>query len=130
MSSMKYLYKSNLKGLALTNGKSFKKGDTIPVQVYELYISSRGQIGTNMQTVYYFGNEPTMEDVENVMLMPSTQQLILDKDFSISQETSTGTSETTSGSDGTLGELTNNKTVMWLGLIVVGYFAYKYYYKK
>ena len=128
MSSMKWVYKSNLKGLALTNGKSFKKGATIPVQVYKLYISSRGQIGTNMRTVYYFGSEPTMEDIKNEMTMPSSQNILLDKDFSISKETSTGTSDASTEAD--LDSMDNKKTIMWLGLVVLGYFAYKKFYKK
>ena len=53
-----------------------------------------------------------------------------DGDFELAKETSTGVSSTPSQSGGTMDALTNNKTVMWLGLIVVGYFAYKYYYKK
>ena len=50
---------------------------------------------------------------------------IFDKDFKVSQETSTGTSQASTSVEG----LTNNKTVMWLGIIVVGYFAYKQYKK-
>lgn len=126
MSLMKWTYTNNIKGLALKNGKSFKKGDSIPIQVYDFYVSSRGG-GTTTETVYYYGNEPTMEDIKNVMSMPSTQKLLLGGDFSISKETSTGTSDTPTETDL---PMDNKKTVMLLGLIVVGYFAYKYYNKK
>tara|TARA_R110001632_G_scaffold135483_2_gene250970 strand:- start:1173 stop:1562 length:390 start_codon:yes stop_codon:yes gene_type:complete len=129
MSAMTWTYKDNIRGVALTDGDSFKKGDSIPVQVYELYTSSRGG-GSSTTKVYYFGSEPTMEDIKNKMNMPMSQRLSIDKDFKVSQETSTGTSQASSESGGTMDALTNNKTVMWLGLIVVGYFAYKYYYKK
>jgi|TARA_R110000824_G_scaffold6362_1_gene29491 hypothetical protein len=124
MSAMTFTYLTNIKGVALVDGDGFKKGDSIPVQVYELYTSSRGG-GTSRSKNYYFGNEPTMEDIKNVMSMPRSQRLSIDKDFKVSQETSTGTSQASTSVEG----LTNNKTVMWLGIIVVGYFAYKQYKK-
>ena len=124
MSAMTWTYKDNIRGVALTDGDSFKKGDSIPVQVYELYTSSRGG-GSSTTKVYYFGSEPTMEDIKNKMNMPMSQRLSIDKDFKVSQETSTGTSQASTSVEG----LTNNKTVMWLGIIVVGYFAYKQYKK-
>ena len=64
------------------------------------------------------------------MRPPRTQQLLKGRTFELAKETSTGISPTTSETKGTVDELTNNKTVMWLGLIVVGYFAYKYFNKK
>ena len=121
MSAMKYTYKSNIQGVALKDGKNFKKGETIPVQVYEFYFSSRGG-GESRKKVYYFGNEPTMEDVQDVNRPPMSQELALDKDFKLTQETSTGVTPLED-------KMTNNKTIMWLGIIVLGYFAYKQYKK-
>jgi len=128
MSLMKWTYKDNIRGVALKNGDSFKKGDTIPIQVYRFYASSRGG-GTTEQTVYYYGNEPTLERIENVMAMPSSQKLFLKGDFDMVEENSTGVSPMPS-TDADVTEPSNNKTIMWLGLVVVGYFAYKYYNKK
>jgi len=125
MSAMTYTYLTNIKGLALVDGDGFKKGDSIPVQVYELYMSSRGG-GETRRKEYFFGNEPSIEAINNVYSRPMSQNISLDKDFKVSQETSTGTSQASTSVVG----LTNNKTVMWLGIIVVGYFAYKYYNKK
>lgn len=127
MSTMRWTFKKETRGVALIDSENFKKGDAIPVTVYELYTDSRGG-GSQTVDVYYYGNAP--KETEPTMRNPSGKQLQLGKTFEIAQETSTGVSATPSESDGTLGELTNNKTVMWLGLIVVGYFAYKYYNKK
>ena len=120
MSAMTYTYKSNIRGIALKDGKNFKKGETIPVQVYEIYISSRGG-GESRTKVYYFGNEPTLGEKKGVSI-PRSQELALDKDFQLTQETSTGVTPLED-------KMTNNKTIMWLGIIVLGYFAYKQYKK-
>ena len=129
MSTMRWTFKKETRGVALIDSKNFKKGDAIPVTVYELYMDSRGG-GSQTVDVYYYGDAPKGADSEPTMRQPSGKQLQLGKAFELAKETSTGVSATPSESNGTLGELTNNKTVMWLGLIVVGYFAYKYYYKK
>ena len=129
MSTMRWTFKKETRGVALTDGKMFKKGDAIPVIVYELYTDSRGG-GSDTVEVYYYGEAPKGADAEPTLRQPSGQQLQLGKEFELAKETSTGVSSTPSESGGTMDALTNNKTVMWLGLIVVGYFAYKYYYKK
>tara|TARA_R110000744_G_scaffold275939_1_gene388708 strand:+ start:591 stop:962 length:372 start_codon:yes stop_codon:yes gene_type:complete len=123
MSTIKWTYKDNIRGIALKDGSSFKKGDSIPVQVYDLYMDSRGG-NSSTRTVYYFGNEPTMEDKQNVMQMPKTAKLKIGDDFEIAQETSTGVS-----SLGDIKPISNNKTIMWLAVVVVGYFAYKKFKK-
>jgi len=129
MSTMRWTFKKETRGVALIDSKNFKKGDAIPVSVYELYTDSRGNPNGTTQIVYYYGNAPKGADSEPTMRPPSGKQLQLGKAFEIAQETSTGVSAT-SNENGAVEKLTNNKTVMWLGLIVVGYFAYKYYYKK
>ena len=129
MSTMRWTFKKETRGVALTDGKMFKKGDAIPVTIYELYMDSRGG-GSSTQERYYYGDAPEGADSEPTMRPPSGQELQLGKQFELAKETSTGVSSTPSESGGTMDALTNNKTVMWLGLIVVGYFAYKYYYKK
>jgi len=129
MSTMRWTFKKETRGVALTDGKMFKKGDAIPVTVYELYTDSRGG-GSQTVEVYYYGEAPKGADSEPTMRPPRTEQLQIGKTFELAKETSTGISPTTSETKGTVDELTNNKTVMWLGLIVVGYFAYKYFNKK
>ena len=129
MSTMRWTYKSNTRGVALVDGDNFKKGDVIPVTVYELYTDSRGG-GSQTVDVYYYGEAPIGADSEPTMRPPSGQQLQIGKTFELAEETSTGVSPNTSKSGGTIKELSNNKTVMWLGIIVVGYFAYKYFNKK
>ncbi len=130
MSTMRWTYKANTKGVALVDGQNFKKGDTISVKVYELYTDSRGNPQGSTTKVFYYGDAPKGADLKPTFQPPKGQKLTLDKTFELAKETSTGVSSTPSESNGTVGELTNNKTVMWLGLIVVGYFAYKYYNKK
>lgn len=132
MSTMRWTFKKETRGVALTDGKMFKKGDAIPVTIYELYTDSRGG-GSSTQEAYYYGDAPEGADSDPTTIIlrpPSGQQLQLGKEFELAKETSTGVSSTPSESGGTMDALTNNKTVMWLGIIVVGYFAYKYYYKK
>ena len=55
---------------------------------------------------------------------PKGQRLSVGKDFALTSEPETMPLKPVKEL------LSNNKTVMLLGLIVVGYFAYKYYYKK
>ena len=129
MSTMRWTFKKETRGVALADGKMFKKGDAIPVTVYDLYTDSRGGASQTVE-VYYYGEAPKGADSEPTMRPPRTQQLLKGRTFELAKETSTGISPTMSESNETVEELTNNKTVMWLGLIVVGYFAYKYYYKK
>ena len=42
MSTMRWTFKKETRGVALTDGKMFAKGDAIPVTIYELYMDSRG----------------------------------------------------------------------------------------
>lgn len=134
MSTMKWTYKSNTRGVALVDGKNFKKGEAIPVQVYEYYTDSRGNPQGNTTQVYYYGLAPMPEEAPAPppsMRPPKGEQIRLEKDFVLATENSTGVSAVKgNGSKKNEMGLTNNKTVMWLGLIVVGYFAYKYYNKK
>lgn len=117
MSIMKWTYKDNIKGVALKNGDSFKKGDTIPIQVYRLYTSSRGG-GSSEQTVYYYGNEPTLKRIENVMAMPSSQKLFLKGDFDKVEELLPANTEAPTIS-------VSNSDYLYVVLAVAGYFAYK-----
>jgi hypothetical protein len=129
MSTMRWTYKSNTQGVALVNGHNFKKGDVIPVTVYELYTNTKGGVSQTVD-VYYLGYTPEGADSEPTMRPPSGQQLQIGNTFELAEETSAGVSPKTSKSGGTIKELSNNKTVMWLGIIVVSYFAYKYFNKK
>lgn len=129
---MKWTYKNNTRGVALVDGQNFKKGDTIPVQVYELYIDSRGNPKGSTSKVFYYGLPPMPEEAPAPppsMRPPKSQKLTFEKDFVIAEENSTGVSPMPS-TDADATEPSNNKTIMWLGLIVVGYFAYKYINKK
>lgn len=123
MSTMRWTYKSQATGNALVDGQRFKKGQSIPIQVYELELDSRG--GTSSTTeVYYYGTSPVSEKGVTpppTLVRPDGQELFLGKDFEIVEKKP-------SKSEKKL--LSNNKTVMWLGIIVAGYFAYKYFTNK
>lgn len=122
MSTMRWTYKSQTTGTALVDGQNFKKGETIPIQVYELYTDSRGNPQGQTTTVYYYSNAPIPEEAPPPTLVrPDGQKLFLGKDFEIVEKKASKTAKEL---------LSNNKTVMWLGLIVVGYFAYQYYNKR
>ena len=132
MSTMRWTYLSNTNGVALVDGKNFKKGQAIPVQVYELYTDSRGNPQGSTTKVFYYGLPPMPEEAPAPppsMQRPKSQKLTFEKDFVMAEENSTGVSPMPS-SGGDVTEPSNNKTIMWLGLIVVGYFAYKFYNKK
>ena len=138
MSLMRWTYKNQTSGVALKEfqvpsvGKSLKivkVGEKIPIQVYELFTSGRGNPQGNTQTVYYYGNAPMPEEAPApppTLQSPSGKRLEIKKDFTFD------VLESNAMPKGRLKKenLSNNKTVMWLGLIVVGYFAYKYYNKK
>ena len=139
MSLMRWTYKQQMSGVALKEfqvpsvGKSLKVvkvGEKIPIQVYELFTSGRGNPQGQTTTVFYYGNAPMPEEAPAPppsLKMPSGKELFLQKDFKFDVLESNAMPK-----DKRLKKenLSNNKTVMWLGLIVVGYFAYKYYNKK
>lgn len=134
MSTMRWTYKSQetvtaLRDLQLPSvGKSLKivkKGDTLPVQVYELYIDSRGNPQGQTSMDYYYSSEPiSKKESKPTLTPPKGQRLSEGKDFTLTSEPETMPSKPVKEL------LSNNKTVMLLGLIVIGYFAYKYYNKK
>jgi len=120
MSTMRWTYKSNIQGVALTDGDNFKKGDTIPVQVYEFYVDSRGG-GSSTKTQYYYGRSPKPEEAPELppsYSPPRTTQLNLGKTFELKKETpiSVSTPE-------------NKKWILYVVLAVAGYFAYKKFKK-
>lgn len=139
MSTMKYTYigtrkakiLSDLKGGASTTGKPLDlKGKIVDVDEYDFTVSGRGNPqGTTTKTYFLESSR------ENSMGMPPTTQFpkfggnpfqeISIEDFEYVDEGSTMPSN-----DEDANEPSNNKTIMWLGLIVLGYFAYKYYNKK
>lgn len=113
MSAMKFTFKKSIKGYALKDGAiksgtqpKWKKGDEIPIQVYENYISSRGG-GTSIKDVYVYGKSrySSYNDA-------SGETLRLGKDFTLDM------ADVPKGLD-------NKKTVMYLLLLAVGYITYK-----
>ena len=138
MSLMRWTYKQQMSGVALKEfevpsiGKRLKivkVGEKIPIQVYELFTSGRGNPQGQTTTVFYYGNPPMPEEAPAPppsLKMPSGKELFLQKDFDFDVLDSIAMPKPQPVKE----RLSNNKTVMWLGLIVVGYFAYKYYNKK
>jgi len=138
MSLMRWTYKQQMSGVALKEfqvpsvGKSLKVvkvGEKIPIQVWELYSHSRGMPEAQITTEFHYGNAPMPEEAPApppTLQSPSGKRLEIKKDFTFD------VLESNAMPKGRLKKenLSNNKTVMWLGLIVVGYFAYKYYNKK
>jgi len=128
MSAMKFTFKKSIKGYALKDGavvsnlqpeginrrkddvSKWKKGDEIPIQVYENYISSKGG-GTSTTDVYVYGKSrySSYNDA-------SGETLRLGKDFTLDM------ADVPKGLD-------NKKTVMYLLLLAVGYIAYKQFKK-
>ena len=122
MSTMKWTYKSNIQGVALTDGDNFKKGDTIPVQVYEFYVDSRGG-GSSTKTQYYYGRSPKPEEAPELppsYSPPRTTQLNLGKTFELKKETPLSVSTP---------ENKDKKWILYVVLAVAGYFAYKKFKK-
>ena len=124
MSTMRYTYKGQANGVALIDSEMFKAGEPIQVQVYEFYMDSRGNPQGTTETVYFLGTSPNPESRPS-FLRPKGLKLNEGKDFRLVES-----KEDVMPSKPAKELLSNNKTVMWLGLIVVGYFAYKYYNKK
>ena len=122
MSTMRWTYKSNTQGIALTDGDNFKKGDTIPVQVYEYYMDSRGG-GSSTETQYYYGMSPQPEEAPALppsYSPPRATQIYLGKTFELKK----GTPQSVSIPDNK-----NKKYLIWLLVAVGGYFAYKKFKK-
>lgn len=122
MSTMRWTYKSNIQGVALTDGDNFKKGDTIPVQVYEYYMDSRGG-GSSTKTQYYYGRSPKPEEAPELppsYSPPRATRLDLGKTFEFKKETPLSVSTP---------ENKNKKYLIWLLVAVGGYFAYKKFKK-
>ncbi len=121
MSTMRWTYKSNIQGIALTDGDNFKKGDTIPVQVYEFYVDSRG--GSSTKTQYYYGRSPKPEEAPELppsYSPPRATQLDLGKTFELKKETPLSVSTP---------ENKDKKWILYVVLAVAGYFAYKKFKK-
>tara|TARA_B110000977_G_C11083628_1_gene493747 strand:- start:132 stop:491 length:360 start_codon:yes stop_codon:yes gene_type:complete len=119
---MRWTYKSNIQGVALTDGDNFKKGDTIPVQVYEYYMDSRGG-GSSTKTQYYYGRSPKPEEAPELppsYSPPRATRLDLGKTFEFKKETPLSVSTP---------ENKNKKYLIWLLVAVGGYFAYKKFKK-
>jgi len=60
MSSMKYTLLERFNGVALKDGQYWKKGDTIPMSVYLLKISTRGG-GESESKKYFYTKETPMK---------------------------------------------------------------------
>ena len=87
---MRWTFKKETRGVALTDGKMFKKGDAIPVTVYDLYTDSRGG-GSQTVEVYHYGDAPEGADSEPTMRPPRGQNNYnLVRTFELAKETSTG----------------------------------------
>ena len=128
MSTTRYTYKGQARGVALMDSEKFKAGEPIPLKVYELYMDSRGNPQGTTETVYFLGTAPNPE-AKPSFLRPKGLKLNEGKDFRL-VESKEDVMEDVMPSKPEKELLSNNKTVMWLGLIVVGYFAYRYYNKK
>ena len=121
MSAMKFTFKKSIKGYALKDGAiksgtqpKWKKGDEIPIQVYENYISSKGG-GTSTTDVYVYGDNKDYTVISESI----GKRLVLGEDFTLDMP---NVSIAPKGLD-------NKKTVMYLLLLAVGYIAYKQFKK-
>jgi len=133
MSASSYTFKKSIKGYALKDGAiesemqpecvgcpisyfaKWKKGDEIPIQVYESHTSSRGG-GSSTITIYLY-DKPHIKNRGRFSGLLNS--LRLGKDFTLDM------SDTSKGLD-------NNKKNMYLLLLavsVVGYLAYKKFKK-
>lgn len=89
--------------------------DKITVTEYEFYTDSRGNPQGTTTTQYYEGNVPPSKGRLGQYSPPQGKQLKLEEDFTFESPKK---------------DIGNNKTVMYLGFIVAGYFIYKYMLKK
>lgn len=108
MSTMKYTFKGTKDAFTLT-------GKPITVTEYEFYMDSRGNPQGTTRTQYYEGVVPQAKGQWGIYTQPNAKLLQLGKDFTFESPKK---------------DIGNNKTVMYLGFIVAGYFIYKYMLKK
>lgn len=108
MSTMKWTFKG-------TKDAFTPNADKITVTEYEFYMDNRGG-SSSTTTQYYEGNVPPRNVHEGSQYSPPQgKQLKLGEDFTFESQKK---------------DIGNNKTVMYLGFIVAGYFIYKYMLKK
>ena len=108
MSTMKWTFKG-------TKDAFTPNADKITVTEYEFYTDSRGNPQGTTTTQYYEGNVPPSKGRLGQYSPPQGKQLKLEEDFTFESPKK---------------DIGNNKTVMYLGFIVAGYFIYKYMLKK
>lgn len=121
MSTMKWTYKENVVGTALKDIGKIKKGGSVPVQVYEFYVDSRG--GSSTTTRYYYGMSPKPEEAPALppsFSPPTAKEISLGQDFELKKETPISVSTT---------ENKDKKWILYVVLAVAGYFAYKKFKK-
>lgn len=106
MSTMKWTFKG-------TKDAFTPNADKITVTEYEFYTDSRGG-GSSTTTEYYEGVVPQDKSSMGQYSPPQGKKLKLGEDFTFESPKK---------------DIGNNKTVMYLGLIVAGYFIYKYMLK-
>lgn len=107
MSTMKWTFKG-------TKDAFTPNADKITVSEYEFYTDSRGNPQGTTTTLYYEGIVPQDKSSMGQYRPPKGKRLTLGEDFTFESPKK---------------DISNNKTVMYLGFIVVGYFIYKYILK-
>lgn len=108
-----------LKSISIANSKrkNIEKGEGFLVQEYKVVISGRGNPQGTESIEYYVGT-PFEETLSSpIMNVGSRVQENVDFKFKNGKQ------------DNNTAEISNNNTVLILGLIVVGYFAYKHFNK-
>lgn len=108
MSTMKWTFKG-------TKDAFTPNADKITVTEYEFYTDSRGNPQGTRTTQYYEGVVPQDKSQMGQYSPPKGKKLKLGEDFTFESPKK---------------DIRNNKTVMYLGFIVAGYFIYKYMLKK
>lgn len=108
MSTMKWTFKG-------TKDAFTPNADKITVTEYEFYTDSRGNPQGTRTTQYYEGVVPQDKSQMGQYSPPKGKKLKLGEDFTFESPKK---------------DIGNNKTVMYLGFIVAGYFIYKYMLKK
>ena len=107
MSTMKWTFKG-------TKDAFTPNADKITVTEYEFYTDSRGNPQGTRTTQYYEGVVPQDKSQMGQYRPPQGKKLKLGEDFTFESPKK---------------DIGNNKTVMYLGFIVAGYFIYKYMLK-
>lgn len=108
MSTMKWTFKG-------TKDAFTPNADKITVTEYEFYTDSKGNPQGTTTTQYYEGVVPQDKKRMGLYSPPKAKKLKLGEDFTFESPKK---------------DIGNNKTVMYLGFIVAGYFIYKYMLKK